>query len=60
MKMAVFLLRLVVRYKFTDVSEVLVRAIFKAMSNNKHLWNVGKLLPEYTAQQPKRQPCSIP
>jgi hypothetical protein len=22
---------------------------------NKHLWNVGKLLPGYTAQQPKRQ-----
>jgi hypothetical protein len=24
----------------------------------KHLWNVGKLLPDYTAQQPRRQPSS--
>jgi hypothetical protein len=23
---------------------------------SKHLWNVGKLLPDYTAQQPRRQP----
>jgi hypothetical protein len=22
---------------------------------SKHLWNVGKLLPDYTAQQPRRQ-----
>jgi hypothetical protein len=25
---------------------------------SKHLWNVGKLLPHYTAQQPRRQPSS--
>jgi hypothetical protein len=25
---------------------------------NKHLWNVDKLLPDYTAQQPRRQPSS--
>jgi hypothetical protein len=25
---------------------------------SKHLWNVGKLLPDYTAQQPRRQPSS--
>jgi hypothetical protein len=25
---------------------------------SKHLWNVGKLLPDYTAQQPGRQPSS--
>jgi hypothetical protein len=24
----------------------------------KHLWNVGKLLPDYMAQQPRRQPSS--
>jgi hypothetical protein len=24
----------------------------------KHLWNVGKLLPDRTAQQPRIQPCS--
>jgi hypothetical protein len=26
--------------------------------NSKHPWNVGKLLPDYTAQQPRRQPSS--
>jgi hypothetical protein len=25
---------------------------------SKHLWNVGKLLPDYTAQHPRRQPSS--
>jgi hypothetical protein len=25
---------------------------------NKHLWNVGELLPDYTALQPRRQPSS--
>jgi hypothetical protein len=25
---------------------------------SKHLWNVGKLLPDYTAQQTRRQPSS--
>jgi hypothetical protein len=25
---------------------------------SKHLWNVGKHLPDYTAQQTKRQPSS--
>jgi hypothetical protein len=25
---------------------------------SKHLWNVSKLLPDYTAQQPRRQPSS--
>jgi hypothetical protein len=25
---------------------------------SKHLWNVVELLPDYTAQQPKRQPSS--
>jgi hypothetical protein len=25
---------------------------------SKHLWNVGKLLPDYTAQQPRRQQSS--
>jgi hypothetical protein len=23
---------------------------------SKHFWNIGKLLPDYTAQQPRRQP----
>jgi hypothetical protein len=26
---------------------------------SKHLWNVGGLVPDYTAQQPRRQPSSI-
>jgi hypothetical protein len=26
---------------------------------SKDLWNVGKLLPDYTALQPRRQPSSI-
>jgi hypothetical protein len=26
--------------------------------DSKHLCNVGKLLPDYTAQQPRRQPSS--
>jgi hypothetical protein len=25
---------------------------------SKYLWNVGELLPDYTAQQPRRQPSS--
>jgi hypothetical protein len=26
--------------------------------DSKHLWNVGKLLPDYTSQRPRRQPSS--
>jgi hypothetical protein len=26
---------------------------------SKHLWNVGKILPDYMAQQPRRQPSSL-
>jgi hypothetical protein len=44
-------LRRVVWQKSADVSEVLAATI-RTMS---HLWNVGKLLPDYTAQQPRRQ-----
>jgi hypothetical protein len=28
------------------------------VGGSKHLWNVGKLLPDYMAQQPRRQPSS--
>jgi hypothetical protein len=49
-----FISKTVVWYEFTDVSEVLDTSIFRAM----RFWNVGKLLPDYTAQQPKRQPSS--
>jgi hypothetical protein len=45
---------------YTNVSEVpsasIIRAIFGPDDEgNKHLWNVGNLLPEYTALQPRRQ-----
>jgi hypothetical protein len=58
------LLRRVVWWKSTDVSEVLAAFIIRAMRNrpndegSKYLWNVGKLLPDYTAQQPRRQTSS--
>jgi hypothetical protein len=37
--------------------------IIRAMSHpddggSKDLWNIGKLLPDYTALQPRRQPSS--
>jgi hypothetical protein len=35
-----------------------VRAIRPDDGGSKHLWNVGKLLPDYTALQPRRQPSS--
>jgi hypothetical protein len=56
------LLRCVVWQKITDVLEVLAASIIRAMSNHggsKNLWNVGKHLPDYTAQQPRRQPSSF-
>jgi hypothetical protein len=28
------------------------------VEGSKHIWNVGKLLPDYIAQQPRRQPSS--
>jgi hypothetical protein len=38
-------------------------SIIRTMSHRlddggKHLWNVGELLPDYTAQQPRREPSS--
>jgi hypothetical protein len=59
------MLRRVDWYKFTGVSHVLAASIIRMMSKPhaknwflKHLWNVGKLLPDYTAQHPRRQPSS--
>jgi hypothetical protein len=45
--------RRVVWYLFIDVSEVLADSItYKPVDGgSKHLSNVGKLLPDYTAQQ---------
>jgi hypothetical protein len=40
----------------TDVSEVLIASIIRAMMmETTHICNVGKLLQDYTAQQPRRQ-----
>jgi hypothetical protein len=44
--------------------EVYLRSIIRAThrpsdGGSKHLWNVGKPLPDYMAQQPRRQPSSI-
>jgi hypothetical protein len=54
------LLRRLVWWMFTDVSEVLAATIRAKRrptdGDSKHLWNVGKLLSDYTAQQPRRQP----
>jgi hypothetical protein len=51
--------------KFTDVSEVLATSIIRAIfthcpddGGRKYLWNVGKLLPDYSVLQPRRQPSS--
>jgi hypothetical protein len=44
-------LRSVIWQKFTNVSEVFAASIIRP-------WNVVKSLPDYTAQQPRRQPSS--
>jgi hypothetical protein len=50
--------------KFTDVSEVFAASIIRGIGHcpedegSKHLGNVGKLLPDYKAQQPRRKPSS--
>jgi hypothetical protein len=45
---------------FTDVSENLAASIISSHrpddGGSKHLWNVGIRPPDYTVQQPKRQP----
>jgi hypothetical protein len=56
------ILRRVVWYKFTDVSEVFTAFIISRArlahcpgnEGSKHLWNVGKLLPDYMAHYPRR------
>jgi hypothetical protein len=52
-------------FSITNVSEVLAASIIRAMrthrpgdGGSKDLWNVGKLLPDYPALQPRRQPSS--
>jgi hypothetical protein len=49
------MLRRVVWYKFAEVSEVLTASIIQGDGGSKHLLNVGKLIPDCTAQHPKRQ-----
>jgi hypothetical protein len=53
------MLRRVVWQKFTNVSEVLAASIIRAMCDDwgsKHIWNVSKHIPDYMAQQLRRQP----
>jgi hypothetical protein len=49
-------------YKSNDVWKVLEvsinRAIISHDEGSKHLWNVGKILPDYTEQHPGRQSSS--
>jgi hypothetical protein len=57
-------------FAFTDTTQLLEDGSFvgycsvqsskvcRRFGGSKHLWNDGKLLPDYTAQQPSRQPCS--
>jgi hypothetical protein len=52
------MLRRVVWWKFTDVSEVFAAPIIRAMEDDgdsKHLRNVCKLPPDYTAQHLRKQ-----
>jgi hypothetical protein len=48
--------RRVVWYKFPDVSHVLGSSNIRGKC--KHIWNVGKLTPDYTEQRPRRRPSS--
>jgi hypothetical protein len=47
-------MRRAVSYKLTDVSKVLASII-----SPMNLWNIGKLLPDYMAQHPRRLSSSI-
>jgi hypothetical protein len=37
---------------------LLAASIIRVITHRKHLWNVGKLLPDYAVQQPRRQSSS--
>jgi hypothetical protein len=43
--------------RFRLFAASIIRAI-ALDGGSKHIWNVGKLLPDYTEQQPRRQPSS--
>jgi hypothetical protein len=48
-------------FQFFTATSVKIRAISSRWDGgSKHLWNVSKLLPDYTAQKPRRQPSSFP
>lgn len=36
----------------------IIRGHYSDDGGNKHLWNIAKLLPKHTTQQPRRQLCS--
>jgi hypothetical protein len=57
------MLRRVVSYKLTDVSEVLTASRIRAIlhdddGGSKHLWSVGQCLRDYTVPHPRRQSYS--
>jgi hypothetical protein len=56
------MLRRVVWWKFTDVSEILAASIIKTPhlhdGDSKYLWNVYKFPPDYMAQHPRTEPSS--
>jgi hypothetical protein len=47
-------------YNFICISNLLTHSLTHCPDDggSKDLWNVGKLLPDYTALQPRRQPSS--
>jgi hypothetical protein len=47
------MLQRIIWYKLTNISEVLT-----ALNIKEYFWNVGQILPDYTAQQSRRQPSS--
>jgi hypothetical protein len=43
---------------FWDVALCSLMEVYRCFRGSKHLWNVSKLLPDYMAQHPRRQPSS--
>jgi hypothetical protein len=54
------LLRIVAWYKFIDVSKLLAASVIHPDEGGiKHHRNVGELLPDYNAQQSRKEPSSF-
>jgi hypothetical protein len=43
---------------FWDVAPCSLVEVYRRFRDSKHLWDAGKLLPDYTAQHPRRQSFS--